>query len=77
MEEMKLKSCLRSLKEQTDSIQILLYQSQAQITHPTMQGLVLKTYVRTLLDDLEYHSTRMMEIMHESGIDQEKKDDHG
>ena len=57
---MRFGRSMRSLQEHSEAIQRLVDETRSRITHPTMDGVVLKTYLLNLFEDIDHHSMKLL-----------------
>ncbi len=57
---MRFGRSMRSLQEHSEAIQRLVDETRSRITHPTMDGVVLKTYLLNLFEDIDHHSMNLL-----------------
>lgn len=60
MDEVRFGQAMKALEQHSEMLQRLVDEARARITHPSMEGVVLKSLLISALEDIDYHSMRLI-----------------
>lgn len=57
---MKFGQAMKALEEHSAMVQRLVDETRARITHPSMEGIILKSHLINAMEDIDYHSMHLV-----------------